>query len=341
MDIFGLFASIAWAVIILYIIWYFFLTDRDTILAIAETFGKPISDFAGKVVWITGASTGLGEAMAYELASVGTKLILSARSKDLLQNVKEECIERSHGKLIKEDILVLSFDISDLDCHKDHVENAINHFGKIDFLINNAARYQIGEILKTDIAVDKTLFDVNYFGPLSLTKLITKHFIQQKGGHIVVISSIAGKFGIPSTAPYCGTKHALHGYFDTLRMEYNRYNITVTMVNPGIFSSSIFEKTITTETDKILQKDYEHYECTNMTSERCAHLTLVASVNKLFESWVAYQPFLFMMWASQYVPDIYKHIMAVLYSKKRINQLYEGKWPSDLPVWQPLFRKRT
>ncbi|GIY72118.1 hypothetical protein CDAR_94411 [Caerostris darwini] len=301
-----LFLSLLWVIIALYLVWYFLLTDRDSVLALAEKFGKPVSDYAGKVVWITGASTGLGEAMAYELASVGAKLILTARSKDLLQNVKDECINRSRGKLTKEDILVLSFDISNLDYHKDYVENAVNHFGKIDVLINNAARYQIGEIFKTDTAVDKTLFDVNYFGPLSLSKLVGKQFLQQGGGHFVIISSIAGKFGIPSTASYCGTKHALQGYFDTVRMEYQRYNITVTTIVPGIFSSAIFEKTITTSTDKILEKDYDHYECTNMTSERCAHLSLVASVNKLYESWVAYQPFLFMLWASQYLPDIYK-----------------------------------
>ncbi|GIX91412.1 hypothetical protein CEXT_164451 [Caerostris extrusa] len=306
-----LFLSLLWVIIALYLVWYFLLTDRDSVLALAEKFGKPVSDYAGKV------------------------------SKDLLQNVKEECINRSHGKLTKEDILVLSFDISKLDYHKDYVENAVNHFGKIDVLINNAARYQIGEIFKTDTEVDKTLFNVNYFGPLSLSKLVGKQFLQQGGGHFVIISSIAGKFGIPSTASYCGTKHALQGYFDTVRMEYQRYNITVTTIVPGIFSSSIFEKTITTSTDKILEKDYDHYECTNMTSERCAHLSLVASVNKLYESWVAYQPFLFMLWASQYLPDINKFIMNIIYSKRRISQLYAGKWPNDLPVWRPLTQKKT
>ncbi|KAF8781412.1 dehydrogenase/reductase SDR family member 7-like [Argiope bruennichi] len=330
-----------WVAVLLYFLWYLFMTDCDTILAIAEKFGKPVSDFAGKVIWVTGASTGLGEAMAYELASVGAKLILTARSKDLLQKVKEECIERSNGKLSKEDILVLPFDISNLECHKDHVENAINHFKKIDVLINNAARYQVGEIVKTDTEVDKTLFNVNYFGPLNLSKLLCKHFLQKGRGHIVVITSIAGKVGIPSTASYCGTKHALHGYFEALRMEYNRDNITVTTVCPGIFSSSIFEKTITTSTDKILQKDYDHYECVNMTSERCAHLALVASVNKLYESWVAYQPFLFMLWGAQYLSDVYKIVVGFLYSKKRINQLYEGKWPRDLLVWRPLLQNKV
>jgi len=78
-----------------------------------------------------------------------------------------------------------------------------------------------------------------------------------------------------------------------------------------------------------------------MTSERCAHLALVASVNKLYESWIAYQPFLLMLWSAQYIPDVYKFIMSVIYNKKRVSQLYAGKWPNDLPVWRPLFRKTT
>ncbi|GBN81911.1 hypothetical protein AVEN_126619-1 [Araneus ventricosus] len=92
MALFELLSTFFWLALVLFFVWYLFLTDCDTILAIAEKFGRPVSGFAGKVVWVTGASTGLGEAMAYELASVGAKLILTARNKDLLQKVKEECI---------------------------------------------------------------------------------------------------------------------------------------------------------------------------------------------------------------------------------------------------------
>ncbi|XP_035233849.1 dehydrogenase/reductase SDR family member 7-like isoform X2 [Stegodyphus dumicola] len=295
------FFPVTWFLLLLFLVWYFLLTDCDAVLAFAEKFGRPVGDFKRKVVWVTGASSGLGEAMAYELASVGAKLILTARSEDLLQKVKEDCIELSQGQLEKKDILVLPFDLSRLECHKENVEKAVNHFGKIDVLINNAARYQIGEIIETDIEVDKAIFDVNFFGTVSLTKLLLKHFLQNGGGRIVVISSIAGKYGIPSTASYAATKHAL----------------------------------------QILQKDYIHYECTNMSSERCAHLTLVAAINKLFESWIAYQPFLLMLGSSQYVPDLYKYVMNIIYTKKRVSQLQEGKWPHDLPVWRPLFKKAT
>ncbi|KFM75910.1 Dehydrogenase/reductase SDR family member 7, partial [Stegodyphus mimosarum] len=300
------FFPVTWVLLLLFLVWYFLLTDCDAALAFAETFGRPVADFKRKVVWITGASSGLGEAMAYELASVGAKLILTARSEDLLQKVKEDCIELSQGQLEKKDILVLPFDLSRLECHKENVEKAVNHFGKIDVLINNAARYQIGEIIETDIEVDKAIFDVNFFGTVSLTKLLLKHFLQNDGGRIVVISSIAGKYGIPATASYAATKHALQGYFESVRMEHNRDHISVTMICPGIFSSSIFGRTMTTKANEILQKDYSHYECTNMSSERCAHLTLVAAINKLFESWIAYQPFLLMLGVSQYVPDLYK-----------------------------------
>lgn len=335
----GYLASAFWAGIILFLIWYFFLTDRDVVLSFVEKFGRPVSDFAGKVVWVTGASTGLGEAMAYELASVGTKLILTARSEDLLEKVKEECLELSRGILEKKDILLLPFDLTNFSCHKEKVENAINHFGRIDVLINNAARYQVGPIIETDMEVDKAVFDVNYFGPINLTKLVLKQFLQQGKGHIVVISSIVGKYGVPSTAAYTGSKHALQGYFEALRTEHQMDNINVTIVCPGIFSSSIFNRTMTTRKDVILQKDYDHYECANMSSERCAHLSLIAAINKLFESWVAFQPILFMLWASQYTPDFYKYAMKIIYNKKRVQELNQGIWPKDIPVWRPLFSK--
>lgn len=329
-----------WACLIFlvaYLIWYFLFTDANAALAYAEKFGRPVSDFAGKVVWITGASTGLGEAMAYELASVGTKLILTARSENLLQKVKDECLELSRGRLMKRDILVLPFDISHLHCHKENVEKAADYFGKIDVLINNAARFQIGPIEETDMEVHKDIFDVNFFGPVSLTKEVIKQFLKQGKGHIAVISSIAGKFGVPSTASYCATKHALHGYFDTLRLEHSKDKISVSVICPGIFSSSIFEKTMTTKKGELFQKDYTHYECSNMTAERCAHLTLVAAINKQFESWVSYQPVLLMMWASQYVPDILRTIsLKMVYTKERIKLLNNGIWPSDIPVWKPL-----
>ncbi|XP_015912470.1 dehydrogenase/reductase SDR family member 7-like [Parasteatoda tepidariorum] len=333
--------SLVVVAIILYLTWALLATDCDLTLTLVEKYGKPISSFSGRVVWVTGASTGLGEAMAYELAAVGTKLILTARSTDLLQKVKEECLRRSEGKLFDHDILVLPFDLSNFECHKQNVQRAVDHFERIDVLINNAARYSVGAITETDISVDKAIFEVNFFGTLSLTKTVIKQFLQQGYGHIVVVSSIAGKFGIPSTGSYSATKHALHGFFDTLRMEVQRYGITVTTVVPGIFSSNIFEKTITTQTEKVLEKEYHHYECENMTSERCAHLALVAAANRLYESWIAFQPFLFMLWGAQYTPNFYKYIMSVLYTKKRLGELYEGKWPRDLPVWRPLTKKEN
>lgn len=338
-PILGFFLSSVPILLVLFFVWYFLLTDRDTVLFVAEKFGRPVSDFAGKVVWVTGASTGLGEAMAHELASVGAKLILTARSEDLLEQVKEECIERSRGKLVKKDILILSFDLAKTECHKENVENAINHFGKIDILINNAARYQVGPIIETDMEVDRAVFDVNYFGTISLTKLVLKQFLQQGRGQFVVVSSIAGKYGIPATASYTGTKHALQGYFDALRTEHQRDKIFVTLICPGIFSSDIFSKTMTTQKDKGLETEYNHYECVNMSSERCAHLTLVAIINKLFESWIAFQPFQLMLWGSQFTPDFFRLIMKLIYTKKRLAQLNKGIWPKDIPVWRPLFSK--
>lgn len=334
MAVIEIFLPFACVLLVLLLVWFMFLTDADIVLSLAEKFGRPVSRYRGKVIWITGASTGLGEAMAYELASVGAKLVLTARSKNLLHQVKTKCLEISQGKLTSEDILVLPLDITKQDEHKTSVANVLSHFGQIDVLVNNAARYQIGSIEHTSPEVEKEIFEVNFFGTVNLTKLVLKHFLERRRGHFVVISSMAGKCGIPSCATYSATKFALHGYFEALRMEHTVNRIHVTMVCPGIFSSSMYSQTVFSEKNHC---EDTTYGCTQMTSERCAHLALISAVNKLYESWIGYQPFILMMWGTQYVPDINRWILtSVVFTEKRVKELNEGIWPKDMPTWKPI-----
>ena len=175
-----------------------------------------------KVIWITGASSGIGEALAYALASKKAKLILSGRNLEALEQVKEKCNSA--------DVVLLPFDLSHFDLSKSTVSKALQFFGSIDVLINNGGISQRSLIAETDFEVDKKLIAVDYLGTVALTKALLPYFIQQKKGHFVTVTSLMGKFGSPYRSGYCGAKHALHGFFDVLRMEHDKDNIKVTLI---------------------------------------------------------------------------------------------------------------
>jgi len=180
-----------------------------------------MSKIDGKTVWITGASSGIGEALAYQLAAKNCHLILSARRKELLEVVKSKCTNQSR-------IHILPFDITDFKAMPSIVEKAITFSNKIDILVNNAGISQRSLIVNTDFSVYQKLIDVDYLGVVALTKALLPHFIQNKSGHFVTVSSLMGKFSSPYRSGYCGAKHALHGFFDALRMEHEKDNIAFT-----------------------------------------------------------------------------------------------------------------
>ncbi|MFV8323291.1 SDR family oxidoreductase [Flavobacterium sp. LB3P21] len=196
----------------------------------------------GKIVWITGASSGIGEALAYELATRNCKLILSARNIKALEDVKSKCSTA--------EVVILPFDLSDFDNAKNQVENAIAAFGKIDILVNNGGVSQRSLIADTDFEVDKKLIEVDYLGTVALSKALLPHFIKNKKGHFVTITSLMGKFGSPYRSGYCGAKHALHGFFDVLRMEHQKDNINVTLICPGFIQTNVAKNALTADGSK-------------------------------------------------------------------------------------------
>lgn len=192
----------------------------------------------GKIIWITGASSGIGEALTYALDAKNCKLIISARRPEELQRVKNACQNQSN-------ITILELDLVDFDGMRNKVENALTKFGSIDILINNAGLSQRSLILDTDFSVDKKLIDVNYLGTVALTKALLPHFVKQRKGHYVNVSSLMGKFGSPYRSGYCGAKHALHGFFDVLRMEHEKDGVDVTMICPGFVSTDVAKNALT------------------------------------------------------------------------------------------------
>jgi len=121
----------------------------------------------------------------------------------------------------------------------------LNFYGKIDILINNAGISQRSLIAATEFKVFKALIDIDYLGTVALSRALLPHFIEQKSGHFVVVSSVMGKYGSPYRSGYAAAKHALHGFFDVLRMEHQRDNIHVTMICPGFVATPIAKNSLT------------------------------------------------------------------------------------------------
>ena len=197
--------------------------------------------FKDKVVWITGASSGIGEALSYACAKEGSKLVLSARREEELQRVKQVC------KLPDEQILVLPLDLADHEGMTDKVEKVLQHFGRIDQLINNAGISQRSLLKDTDFSVFKKLMDIDYLGTVALTKAVLPIFMAQKIGHFSTVTSLMGKFASPLRSGYCAAKHALHGFFDALRMEHHDDHIKVTLICPGFIQTNVSLNALTAD----------------------------------------------------------------------------------------------
>lgn len=190
--------------------------------------------FQDKVVWITGASSGIGEATAYRFAQEGALLIVTALEADLLDKVVEKC-----KALGAPDAAALPFDLSNLDEVGVLAEKAWNTFGHIDVFYNNAGISQRGSTIDTEMRVIHKVMDIDYFAPVMMTKVILPKMIASGGGQLVVTTSIAGRFGFPMRCAYSSAKHALYGFFETVQAEYYKDNIRVTIVCPGRVKTNI------------------------------------------------------------------------------------------------------
>ena len=190
--------------------------------------------FSGKVVWITGSSSGIGEECAYLFAEEGAKLILTALESNILEKVKERCLQKG-----AQNVALLPFDLSAIDKVSELAEKALSQFGRIDILYNNAGISQRASTMDTDMSVIQKIMDVNYFAPVILTKAVLPQMLRNGGGQLVVTTSIAGKFGFPLRCAYSSSKHALYGFFETVQAEYYDQNIRVTIVCPGRVQTNI------------------------------------------------------------------------------------------------------
>lgn len=185
--------------------------------------------FHNKVVWITGASSGIGEALAYAFAAEGAQLVLSARREEELQRVAKAC----------GNAYVLPFDMLSVSEHADRVQDVMNTYGRIDYLVLNAGVSQRSFVKDTTFDVYRRLFEVNFFSIVSLTQAVLPVFTAQQSGVFVPIASVAGRISTPRRAAYGATKHALIGFFDSVRAEVFNDGIRVSTILPGYIKTNI------------------------------------------------------------------------------------------------------
>lgn len=188
--------------------------------------------FKNKVVWITGASSGIGEHLAYALAREGARVVLSSRNKKELERVQTGCVAGS-------EVHIVPLDVTNADAVAPVAAEIARTIGPVDILINNAGISQRDLALNTNLSVDRKIMEVNYFGTLAITKVVAADMQARKTGHIVVMSSVLGKIGVPYRSAYAASKHALHGYFDSLRAELHKDGIKVTLICPGYVFTNV------------------------------------------------------------------------------------------------------
>ena len=189
-------------------------------------------NFKDKTVWITGASAGIGEGLAYAFAKEGANLILSARRIDQLEKVKQNCPNPSK-------VTLFPFDLSNPDEVSKIAQEFVSQQNEIHVLINNGGISQRSLGKETPYEVDKRIIDINLLSTMALTKAVLPKMIQQQEGHLIATSSLVGKFSTPLRSAYAASKHALHGYYDALRAELKDDNIQITLLCPGFIKTDV------------------------------------------------------------------------------------------------------
>lgn len=203
--------------------------------------------FAQKTVWVTGASSGIGEELCRQLDRAGARLILSSRNRQELERVR--------GELRGTDHIILPLDLADSASFDEKVKEAVNAVGRVDIIVHNGGVSQRSLVLETTLDVDRRLFDINFFGAVGLTKALLPQMLKQGGGHIVVVSSVTGVYGTPYRSGYAASKHALHGFFDSLRAELHDKQVDVTLICPGFVHTNITRHALTGDGSALNQMD--------------------------------------------------------------------------------------
>lgn len=252
--------------------------------------------FQDKIVWITGASSGIGEALAYAFSKEGASVVLSARRKEALARVAANCPGPSY---------VFPLDLTLPAQIKETAEAVLKEVGPIDILVNNGGMSMRALTQDTSVEVDRKIMEVNYFGHIILTKAVLPSMLDRKQGHIAAISSITGKFGFPLRSAYSAAKHALHGFFETLGLELNGKGIDVSLINPGRINTEISLHALNGQGKAHGQMDQG--QAAGMPAEVCAEKILQAIYKQKKEANIGGKEIL-MVYFKRYLPSLFRRI---------------------------------
>lgn len=316
------------------IVWILRFAFADADLVLLSKPAPPSGAFRNKVVWITGASQGIGKDLATKFASLEANLILSSRSVKKLEEVKKHC--NALFPAVRIEVLALDFSLGSNETKRAaEVAEALFEGTGVDILVHNAA-YPRPKILghETSEEIIRGMFEVNVFGAISLTTALIPSMLVRKSGQIVVVSSAAGKVPAPTQAVYAATKHAVNGFFHTLHYELIKQGISVTVVCPGPIATSTprtlmppgNDPAALPTSDDVAEAlpDDDEEKRNRMTSEHCASLIVSATYHKLHEAWISTQPVLLVMYIMQYLPGLGRLLFQKV-GPKRVAALKQGK----------------
>jgi short-subunit dehydrogenase len=254
--------------------------------------------FSGQVVWITGASSGIGEAAALAFAREGARLVLSSRRPAELERVRRSCAR-------PDDHVVIPLDLTRSESFPAAVTEVLARCGKIDVLVNNGGVSQRALAADAALEVERALMEVDYFGPVALTTAVLPAMRARRAGRIVVVSSVMGYVGTPGRSTYAAAKHALHGYFDSLRAELWKENIGVTLVCPGYVKTAVSDNAVGPRGEKHGQTDATHRS--GITAEACAAALVRAVASEREETYVGREAYA--IYIKRFFPSLYSRVV--------------------------------
>jgi dehydrogenase/reductase SDR family member 7B len=262
--------------------------------------------FSGQLIWITGASSGIGESLASKFVSQGARVLISSNDIDELSRVEKDL--SAFGEVIS-----IPIDLKDHSSLTTIAEQVIHDYGPVDILINNGGISQRSFAVDTSIEIDKLIMDIDYFGHVMLTKSVLPSMIKRKKGHIVVTSSIMGRIGASRRSAYCAAKHALHGFYDSLRTEVWKDNILITIICPAGVQTNISANALTAEgrtygkVDKIIKE--------GITADDCSRKIIIAIAEKKEELVIGKGKASYSVFFKRHMPGLFSYLI------KRANHL--------------------
>ncbi len=255
--------------------------------------------FQGKTVWITGASAGIGEQLAYAMSEAGAELILSARRKVALDQVAANC--KGNGA-----VHVLPIDLEHPETMKEKVAEALQMTRQIDILVNNGGVSQRGLVVDTLNEVEKRIMTINFHGTAALTRAVLPHMIERRSGQIAVITSLTGKFSTPYRSSYAASKHALHGFFEALRAEIHQYGIHIAMICPGFIQTDVSKNALDEQGNP--RGIMDDTTANGMHPKKLAGRILKALAARKNESWIGGKEVL-MTYIHRFFPNLYRSMI--------------------------------